>query len=406
MVRTGSVVGCGGSSVQVRAGKEIRYVYVENDSNKQHIIVCTEANQSVRARCSGKHQYAHEMYGSKQNDLNWCGGSGWLLWDFRGGRNGFFWVDPPEAMNRPDWPNWKIAMDEELALMTKYEVWDEVDKPDDTNVIGCRWVFRIKHDANGKTLKHRARMVGQGFIQLYGVDLRETFAPVPHLSSIRAVIALAASEDWEIHQMYVKSAYLNSPIDATIYMRLPPGYGSKGKVARVKKGIYGLRQSGNLWHKTLATTFSELELTRSAVDHGVFCNHDNEGTTIVCSSTDDFAITGTPTSRSSGPISRITSRCQILANLLEFLASRSNAAGSQGQLPSRWPPTLTPLRNGSTSSPPLLSRLRLTLASSCHRTNPQRPRASMTTCGTCLTAKRLVPLCTPRLVRDRISPML
>ena len=204
-----------------------------------------------------------------------------------------------EAMDRPDWPEWKAAMDEELALMAKYEVWDEVDQPEDTNIIGCRWVFRIKRDSNGKVLKYRARLVAQGFTQLYGIDFQETFAPVARLSSIRTVIALAASEDWELHQMDVKSAYLNSPIDTAIYMRLPPGCSNKGKVARVKKGIYGLRQSGNLWHKTLTTAFNKLNLTRSAVDHGVFYCHDDIGTTIVCSSTDDFAITGTPTSRVS-----------------------------------------------------------------------------------------------------------
>jgi len=204
-----------------------------------------------------------------------------------------------EAMNRPDWPEWKAAMDEELTLMAKYDVWDKVDKPEDTNIIGCRWVFRIKRDSNGKVLKYRARLVAQGFTQLYGIDFQETFAPVAHLSSIRMAIALAASEDWELHQMDVKSAYLNSPIDTAIYMRLPPGYDSKGKVALVKKGIYGLRQSGNLWHKTLTTAFNKLGLTRSAVDHGVFYCHDNEGTTIVCSSTDDFAITGSPTSKIS-----------------------------------------------------------------------------------------------------------
>ena len=104
------------------------------------------------------------------------------------------------------------------------------------------------------------------------------------------VIAIAASENWELHQMDVKSAYLNSPINTPIYMHLPPGYGSKGKVARVKKGLYGLQQSGNLWHKTLATAFKELSLTRSAVDHGVFYVHDSNSTTIVCSLTDDFAI--------------------------------------------------------------------------------------------------------------------
>ena len=195
-----------------------------------------------------------------------------------------------EAKNRSDWPEWKTAMDEELDLMAKYGVWDEVDKPEDTNIVGCRWVFRIKRDSSGKILKYRARLVAQGFTQLYGVDFQETFAPVARLSSIRTVIALAASEDWELHQMDVKSAYLNSPIDTAIYMRLPPGYGREGKVALVRKGIYGLRQSGNLWHKTLTTAFNALDLTRLAVDHGVFFSHNSEGTTIVCSSTDDFAI--------------------------------------------------------------------------------------------------------------------
>ena len=123
-----------------------------------------------------------------------------------------------EAMACLDWPDWKVAMDEEIALMTKYKVWEEVDKPDDTNIIGSRWVFRIKRDANGKVLKYRARLVAQGFTQLHGVDFQETFAPVAHLSSIRTVITLAASEDWELHQMDVKSAYLNSPIDAAFHL--------------------------------------------------------------------------------------------------------------------------------------------------------------------------------------------
>ena len=202
-----------------------------------------------------------------------------------------------QAMARPDWLEWEKAMEEEMALMRKYEVWDVVDSPEDTNVVGSRWVFRIKQDSSGKILKYRARLVAQGFTQMYGVDFQDTFAPVARLSSIRTVIALAASEDWELHQMDVKSAYLNSPIDTPVFMRLPPGYTQKGKVAKVNRGLYGLRQSGNLWHKTLTSAFENLGLTRSAVDHGVFYSHDNEGTTIVCSSTDDFAIAATSISR-------------------------------------------------------------------------------------------------------------
>ena len=202
-----------------------------------------------------------------------------------------------QAMTRPDWSEWEKAMEEEIALMRKYKVWDVVDSPDDTNIVGSRWVFRIKRDSSGKILKYRARLVAQGFTQMYGIDFQDTFAPVARLSSIRAVIALAASEDWELHQMDVKSAYLNSPIDTPVYMRLPPGYTQKGKVAKVNRGLYGLRQSGNLWHKTLTYAFNNLGLTRSAVDHGVFYSHDDNGTTIVCSSTDDFAIAATTIAR-------------------------------------------------------------------------------------------------------------
>ena len=202
-----------------------------------------------------------------------------------------------EVMERSDWSEWSKAIDDELALMAKYHVWDVVDEPAGKNIVGCRWVFRIKRDADRKILKYKVRLVAQGFTQVYGIDFLDTFAPVARLSAIRTVIALAASKNWELRQMDIKSAYLNSPIDAEIYMRLPPGYGQKGMVAKLNRGIYGLHQSGNLWHKTLSIMFNHLHLTRSAVDHGVFYTHDSKGTTILCSLTDDFLIVTSSTER-------------------------------------------------------------------------------------------------------------
>ena len=75
-----------------------------------------------------------------------------------------------EAMERSDWPEWQKAIDDELALMAKYQVWDVVDEPVDKNIVGCRWVFRIKRDANGRVQKYKARLVAQGFTQIYGID--------------------------------------------------------------------------------------------------------------------------------------------------------------------------------------------------------------------------------------------
>ena len=90
-----------------------------------------------------------------------------------------------EAMERSDWPEWSKAIDNELALMAKYHVWDMVDEPAGKNIVGCHWVFRIKHNADGKILKYKARLVAQGFTQVYCIDFLDTFAPIACLSAIR-----------------------------------------------------------------------------------------------------------------------------------------------------------------------------------------------------------------------------
>jgi len=120
-------------------------------------------------------------------------------------------------------------MDEELAFIAKYELWDVVCEPGDKNIVGCRWVFRVKRGADGKILKYCTRPMAQGFTQIYGVDFKEAFAPVARLSSIRTIIMLAASEDRELHQMDVKSAYLNSLIDAENIHAPTPGLWAEGQ---------------------------------------------------------------------------------------------------------------------------------------------------------------------------------
>jgi Reverse transcriptase (RNA-dependent DNA polymerase) len=105
---------------------------------------------------------------------------------------------------------------------------------------------------------------------------------------------LAVTHDWELHQMDVKSAYLNGDLEETIFMDLPPGYappGSTGKVCKLKKSIYGLKQARHQWYQKLSNCFDRIGLTKSAVDHAVFYSHSNVGTMIICCSTDDLMIT-------------------------------------------------------------------------------------------------------------------
>jgi hypothetical protein len=104
--------------------------------------------------------------------------------------------------------------------------WELVEHPGgDQNVVGSKWVFRAKKDASGHIIRHKARLVAQGFSQVPGVDYFDTYAPVARLASIRAILSMAAVLDMELHQIDIKGAYLNGELTANevIYMRQPPG---------------------------------------------------------------------------------------------------------------------------------------------------------------------------------------
>ena len=126
-----------------------------------------------------------------------------------------------EARKRPDWPKWKDVIEAELRQLDAMGTWEIADKPAGVNIVGSKWVFKIKKDAAENVERYKAQLVAQGFTQVPGVDYFDTFAPVAKLASIRMVLALTARQDWEIHQVDVKSAYLNGKFedDKVIYMR-------------------------------------------------------------------------------------------------------------------------------------------------------------------------------------------
>jgi hypothetical protein len=202
-----------------------------------------------------------------------------------------------EVYDRPDRLQWEEAMKEEIEKLMRRATWKIVPKPEGVNIVGSKWVFRLKKDANGNITSHRARLVAQGFTQVHGIDFDDTFAPIARMVSIRTVLALAARHNWEIHQVDVKSAYLYGELneDEVIYMRPPPGdikiCGDK-HVLRLLKALYGLKQSGRRWYQVLRKILSDIGLTRSEHDHAVFFKRENNIlTTILLAHVDDFTIT-------------------------------------------------------------------------------------------------------------------
>jgi hypothetical protein len=123
------------------------------------------------------------------------------------------------AISSPQGQLWRTAMDSEMASLHKAGTFTLVPLPANRTAIGCKWVFKTKRGADGAITKYKARLVAKGFLQRYGVDYDETYAPVARYPSIRAILALTAHHDWELHQMDVKSAYLNGDLKEAIWWR-------------------------------------------------------------------------------------------------------------------------------------------------------------------------------------------
>ncbi len=129
------------------------------------------------------------------------------------------------------------------SLMTN-NTWTLVPLPVGRKFVSCKWVFKIKQGANGEVECYKARLVARGFTQTYGVDYNKTFTLVTKFISIRCIFALTALEDMEIHQMDVKTAFLNGELKEEIYMEQPQGFvhqGGEHLVCKLHKSLYGLK---------------------------------------------------------------------------------------------------------------------------------------------------------------------
>jgi hypothetical protein len=198
-----------------------------------------------------------------------------------------------EALETPNAKEWQAAHDYEIAQLEKLKTWRVVELPKGATAIPSSEVFHEKRGPSGDVETYRARIVAGGHKQVYNVNYTETFAAAAKMPSIRTILAYAAQEDWEIHQIDIKSAYLNAPLKEKVYMKAPPGVLTPeqvGLVLELLKAIYGLKQAGREWHELLSAVFRLLGFTRSSIDHSVFYKHKMEEHTIVAVATDDMTI--------------------------------------------------------------------------------------------------------------------
>ncbi|RVW88110.1 Retrovirus-related Pol polyprotein from transposon RE1 [Vitis vinifera] len=118
---------------------------------------------------------------------------------------------------------WKNAMQVELQALAENHTWDIVPCPPIVKPIGSKWVFSIKLRSDGSLDRYKARLVALGNKQEYEVDYEETCAPVAKMTTIRTILAITASQSWQLHQMDVKNVFLHGDLQEEIYMKLPSG---------------------------------------------------------------------------------------------------------------------------------------------------------------------------------------
>ncbi|KAI3819665.1 hypothetical protein L1987_13511 [Smallanthus sonchifolius] len=164
-------------------------------------------------------------------------------------------------------------MQEELLQFKRQDVWKLVDLPPGQIAIGTRWVFRNKQDERGIVVKNKARLVAQGYTQEEGIDYDEVFAPVARLEAIQIFLAYAASKNFMIYQMDVKSAFLYGKIGEEVYVKQPPGFvdpAHPNKVLKLDKALYGLHQAPRAWYETLSGYLLSNNFRRGAIDQTLF----------------------------------------------------------------------------------------------------------------------------------------
>ena len=219
-------------------------------------------------------------------------------------------TDPTHFKDAVKHPHWVSAMNEELQALELNDTWAITTLPHGKKAIGCKWIFKTKHNPDGTIERHKARLVVLGCRQQYGIDYQETFAPVAKLTTVRSLLAVAAIEGWHVIQMDVKNAFLHGDLLETVYMQLPPGYTAMNnrisvdtscssspknltnQVCQLKKSLYGLKQAPRQWFSKLSSSLRDYGFQQSKTDYSLFTYQTTQAFVVILIYVDDLLIAG------------------------------------------------------------------------------------------------------------------
>jgi hypothetical protein len=180
-----------------------------------------------------------------------------------------------DAMSCRSSKKWDKAVQEEMKGLSEMNTFELVPRLGSMKPLPSKWVFKLKRGMNGEIERHKARLVVKGFRQREGVDYNEVFAPVGSSSALRVLMARAAEEDWHIHQIDFKQAFLNATLTEDVYLEIPEGYPisdakKSTSVLHLLKSLYGLKQAPREWYLMLKGALLGMGFKQSDADPGIF----------------------------------------------------------------------------------------------------------------------------------------
>lgn len=183
-------------------------------------------------------------------------------------------------------------MQAELNALIKRGTWEEVDLPPNTATVDSRWVFKMKWSPDRSEVKMKSRLVARGFSQEYGVNYFETYAPVVKSSCVRLLMSVAVECGMIVEQIDVKNAYVNCDLEDVVYMKPPEGLKLRrsGSVLKLKKSLYGLKQSGNKWNKCINELLSNMKFERLKSEPCIYKRGEKRAMVILALYVDDILI--------------------------------------------------------------------------------------------------------------------
>jgi hypothetical protein len=186
-------------------------------------------------------------------------------------------------------------MMEEYNSIMKNDVWEIVPRPEGKSMVTSRLLYKLKYLVDGSIEKYKAHFVAWGFSRIKAVDYDETFALVARYTSIRSGISIAAEMGWKIHQMNVKTTFLNGLIQEEVYIEHPLGFEVHGRdshVCRLKKALWGLKQAPKAWYSRIDAYLQQLGFEKSEADPNLYFIVVGEDPLILSLYVDNIFITG------------------------------------------------------------------------------------------------------------------